>query len=59
MAGKISFRPGAPPLFAIENLWARRLWLARGAGVHLAVNVDATTEWLEPVSDEQYGGGPS
>ena len=24
-------------------------------GVHLAVNVDATTEWLEPVSDDQYG----
>jgi quercetin dioxygenase-like cupin family protein len=24
--------------------------------VHLAVNVNATTEWLEPVSDEQYGG---
>jgi quercetin dioxygenase-like cupin family protein len=25
-----------------------------GPGVHLAVNVDVTTEWLEPVSDEQY-----
>lgn len=25
-------------------------------GVHLAINVDATTEWLEPVSDEQYAG---
>jgi quercetin dioxygenase-like cupin family protein len=24
-------------------------------GTHIAVNVDATTEWLEPVSDEQYG----
>lgn len=24
-------------------------------GVHLAVNVDVTTEWLEPVSDEDYG----
>ncbi len=23
-------------------------------GVHLAVNVNATTEWLEPVSDEDY-----
>jgi quercetin dioxygenase-like cupin family protein len=23
-------------------------------GTHLAVNVNATTEWLEPVSDEQY-----
>jgi quercetin dioxygenase-like cupin family protein len=23
-------------------------------GVHLAVNVDVTTEWLEPVSDEEY-----
>jgi quercetin dioxygenase-like cupin family protein len=23
-------------------------------GVHVAVNVNATTEWLEPVSDEQY-----
>ncbi len=22
--------------------------------VHVAVNMDATTEWLEPVSDEQY-----
>ena len=26
-------------------------------GVHLAVNVDATTEWLEPVSEQQYGQG--
>jgi quercetin dioxygenase-like cupin family protein len=25
-----------------------------GAGVHVAVNVNATTEWMEPVSDEQY-----
>jgi quercetin dioxygenase-like cupin family protein len=24
-------------------------------GAHLAVNVQATTEWLEPVSDEEYG----
>jgi quercetin dioxygenase-like cupin family protein len=23
-------------------------------GTHLAVNVDVSTEWLEPVSDEQY-----
>jgi quercetin dioxygenase-like cupin family protein len=23
-------------------------------GAHFAVNVNATTEWLEPVSDEQY-----
>ena len=27
-----------------------------GRGIHLAVNVNATTEWLEPVSDEQYRG---
>jgi quercetin dioxygenase-like cupin family protein len=26
-------------------------------GVHLAVNIDVTTEWLEPVSDDQYRGG--
>jgi quercetin dioxygenase-like cupin family protein len=25
-----------------------------GRGVHIAINVDATTEWLEPVSDTQY-----
>jgi quercetin dioxygenase-like cupin family protein len=25
-------------------------------GVHLAVNVDARTEWLEPVSDADYAG---
>ena len=25
-------------------------------GVHIAVNVQATTEWLEPVSDEEYAG---
>jgi quercetin dioxygenase-like cupin family protein len=25
-------------------------------GVHLAVNVDATTEWLDPVSDQEYHG---
>ena len=24
-------------------------------GVHLAINVNATTEWLEPVTDEEYG----
>jgi quercetin dioxygenase-like cupin family protein len=24
-------------------------------GVHLAVNVDVKTEWLEPVSDDVYG----
>ena len=30
-----------------------------GRGVHLAVNVNATTEWLEPVSDEQYGHSPT
>ena len=28
-----------------------------GSGTHLAVNVDFTTEWLEPVTDEQYGSG--
>jgi quercetin dioxygenase-like cupin family protein len=26
------------------------------AGVHLAVNIDAKTEWLEPVSDAEYSG---
>jgi quercetin dioxygenase-like cupin family protein len=25
-------------------------------GVHLALNVNVTTEWLEPVTDEQYRG---
>jgi quercetin dioxygenase-like cupin family protein len=25
-----------------------------GIGTHLAVNVDAATDWLEPVSDAQY-----
>jgi quercetin dioxygenase-like cupin family protein len=24
-------------------------------GVHLAVNVNAATQWMEPVTDEQYG----
>jgi quercetin dioxygenase-like cupin family protein len=24
-------------------------------GIHLAVNVNAATQWMEPVSDEQYG----
>jgi quercetin dioxygenase-like cupin family protein len=28
------------------------------AGSHLAVNINATTEWLERVSDEQYGDLP-
>jgi quercetin dioxygenase-like cupin family protein len=23
-------------------------------GVHLAVNIDATTDWLEPVSEDEY-----
>ena len=26
-----------------------------GRGVHLAVNVNAKTRWLEPVTDEEYG----
>jgi 4-carboxymuconolactone decarboxylase len=26
-------------------------------GVHVAVNVHATTDWLEPVTDAQYRGG--
>jgi quercetin dioxygenase-like cupin family protein len=25
-----------------------------GRGTHLAVNVNATTDWLEPVTDDQY-----
>ena len=28
---------------------------AHEAGVHLAVNVNAKTSWMEPVTDEQYG----
>ena len=28
-------------------------------GVHLAVNVDVMTEWLESVSDEDYGHSPT
>jgi quercetin dioxygenase-like cupin family protein len=27
---------------------------ATGRGVHLAVNVNAKTHWMEPVTDEQY-----
>jgi quercetin dioxygenase-like cupin family protein len=26
----------------------------KGQGTHIAVNVNATTTWLEPVSDEEY-----
>ena len=26
-----------------------------GSGVHLAVNINLTTEWLEPVTGPQYG----
>ena len=26
-----------------------------GTGAHIAVNVNATTKWLEPVSEEDYG----
>ena len=29
---------------------------ANERGVHLAVNVNASTNWMEPVTDEQYGG---
>jgi quercetin dioxygenase-like cupin family protein len=33
---------------------------ARGAGgVHIAVNVNATTEWLEPVSNDAYATVPA
>jgi len=27
---------------------------AKDAGAHLAVNVNATTSWMEPVTDQQY-----
>jgi quercetin dioxygenase-like cupin family protein len=27
------------------------------AGTHIAVNINAATTWLEPVSDEEYGVG--
>jgi quercetin dioxygenase-like cupin family protein len=40
-----------------EKHWHGALPGARG--VHLAVNVHATTEWLEPVSDEQYRYSPT
>jgi quercetin dioxygenase-like cupin family protein len=29
---------------------------ASSPGSHLAVNVDTATNWMEPVTDEQYGG---
>jgi quercetin dioxygenase-like cupin family protein len=29
---------------------------ASSPGTHLAVNVDTATNWMEPVTDEQYGG---
>jgi len=35
-----------------EKHWHGALPAARG--VHFALNVDSTTEWMEPVSDEQY-----
>ena len=28
---------------------------ARERGAHLAVNVNASTNWMEPVTDEEYG----
>lgn len=37
-----------------EKHWHGAVPGARGA--HLAVNVNAETEWLEPVSDQQYEG---
>jgi quercetin dioxygenase-like cupin family protein len=35
-----------------EKHWHGALPGARG--VHFALNVDSTTQWMEPVSDEQY-----
>jgi quercetin dioxygenase-like cupin family protein len=29
-----------------------------GRGAHLALNINVKTEWLEPVTDEQYRGRP-
>jgi quercetin dioxygenase-like cupin family protein len=29
---------------------------ASSPGTHLAVNVNTATNWMEPVTDEQYGG---
>jgi len=36
-----------------EKHWHGATPTARGT--HLAVNVNATTQWMEPVTDEQYG----
>ena len=43
----ISFDPG------------ERHWHGAAPGgpmTHIAINIDATTNWLEPVTDAQYGG---
>jgi quercetin dioxygenase-like cupin family protein len=37
-----------------ERHWHGATSTARG--VHLAVNVNATTSWLEPVTDDEYAG---
>jgi quercetin dioxygenase-like cupin family protein len=37
-----------------EKHWHGATPSARGA--HLAVNVNTATNWMEPVTDEQYGG---
>jgi quercetin dioxygenase-like cupin family protein len=45
----VVFAPG-------EKHWHGAVPAARG--VHLAVNVNVTTEWLEPVSDRDYHAHP-
>ena len=48
-------RPGDVIWFAPgEKHWHGAV--AGGRGVHLAVNVNVKTEWLEPVSEEDYTG---
>jgi quercetin dioxygenase-like cupin family protein len=43
----VAFAPG-------EKHWHGAVPGARGA--HLAININVKTEWLEPVSEEQYRG---
>ena len=61
--GAIRVQPWGEPLHDVEAGDAvviapgEKHWhgaVPGGRGVHLALNINVTTEWLEPVSEDQY-----
>ncbi|HTG32430.1 MAG TPA: hypothetical protein VLB76_05825 [Thermoanaerobaculia bacterium] len=52
-SGDVTLRP--MPVAGADPVKLIRVEFGPAARTHLAMNVDLETEWLEPVSEEQYG----